>query len=271
MTSGTAEGRAAPAAAQGGGAPAPGPEGGAQSDALAALRTVPLAPARATRLVLVRHGEAVCNVAGVVGGVLGCTGLTPRGVRQVTALRDRLARSGELQGLAALYSSVLLRAVETATILAPALAGTTGTPPALRQDCSLCELHPGEGDGLEWDAFVERYGTPEWDVDPHRPLSPGGESWSDFVDRAAQGLSAVADAHPGQLVVVVCHAGVVEAALLSFLPMDRSGSRRQWLRTEHASMTELERPGAAGSAWILRGYNDFVPIPDEPPAGPGPG
>ena len=33
----------------------------------------------ATRIVLVRHGEAVCNVSGVVGGARGCTGLTELG------------------------------------------------------------------------------------------------------------------------------------------------------------------------------------------------
>ncbi len=44
-----------------------------------------------TRVVLVRHGEAVCNINGIVGGQRGCTGLTDLGRRQVTALAERLA------------------------------------------------------------------------------------------------------------------------------------------------------------------------------------
>jgi hypothetical protein len=59
------------------------------------------------RIVLVRHGEAVCNVSGVVGGQMGCTGLTDLGRRQVRAVADRLERTGELGVVDALYASVL--------------------------------------------------------------------------------------------------------------------------------------------------------------------
>ncbi|HEY3844167.1 MAG TPA: phosphoglycerate mutase family protein, partial [Acidimicrobiales bacterium] len=73
----------------------------------------------ATRVVLVRHGEAVCNVNGVVGGMRGCRGLTELGRAQVLALRERLIRTGELKGAGALYSSTLPRAIETAALLQP--------------------------------------------------------------------------------------------------------------------------------------------------------
>ena len=43
-----------------------------------------------TRIVLVRHGESLAQERRVVGGH-GCTGLSDLGVRQVEALRDRLA------------------------------------------------------------------------------------------------------------------------------------------------------------------------------------
>ena len=78
-------------------------------------------------MVLVRHGEAVCNVAGVCGGPLGLPGLTDRGRAQVEGLRDRLAASGELAGTDALYASVLPRAVETGRA-----AGLGPPPPRAR-------------------------------------------------------------------------------------------------------------------------------------------
>lgn len=218
------------------------------------VRGVPPVDETSTRLVLVRHGEAVCNVEGVVGGPLGCRGLTDRGVAQVEALARRLHRTGELAGAAALYASVLPRAVQTAELLAPALnAGRDGPPLSVRPQCDLCELHPGEGDGLAWEAFTARYGEPSWGEDPTVPLSPGGESWSSFIGRAADALEALARRHPAQLVVVACHAGVVESAMYRFLPIDPAPPWRPRLRTAHASMTEFEH---AGPGWILRRYND---------------
>lgn len=213
-----------------------------------------------TRLVLVRHGEAHCNVSGVCGGPVGCRGLTDRGRAQVEALRDRLAATAELEGCGALYASVLPRARETAAVLAPVLLGRGGS---VRARCDLCELHPGEADGMAWPEFTERFGAPDWDVDPDHPIAPGGESWTGFVRRVGAALDELAAAHPGELVVVACHAGVVEASLLTKLPVagGTDGARLQ-LRTRHASMTTWEvEPDADGGRWRLSSYNDVA----EPP------
>ena len=78
---------------------------------------------------------------------------------------------------------MLPRAIETAAHPGPgARASGRGDR---RQDCGLCELHPGEADGLVWEDYVERYGAPDWDLDPAGRFAPGGESWISFVDRAA--------------------------------------------------------------------------------------
>jgi probable phosphoglycerate mutase len=210
-------------------------------------------------MVLVRHGEARCNVAGVVGGPKGCTGLTELGVRQVRALAERLASTGELAGTSALYASTLPRAIETADLLAPALeVGGGDGPLTVVTDDGLCELAPGPADGLTWQAFAERYGEPQWDDDPTVPLAPGAESWTGFVDRAAAAVTRVADAHPGQLVVAACHAGVIEATMLRFLPLGAQVARLK-LRTEHASLTEWER---WRGTWLIRRYNDTTPVHD---------
>ncbi len=226
----------------------------------------------ATRLILIRHGEAACNVWGVCGGPKGCTGLTSHGIRQVEALRNRLLVTGELAGADVLYSSVLPRAIETAEIVAPALApreteGPAGPVPRVELDCGLCELHPGEADGLTWEEFTRQFGDPDWDVDPDRVIAPGGESWTGFVARVAETLEAVVARHPGSLVVAACHAGVIEAAMLAMLPVAGGweGARLQ-LRTHHSSITGWE---IDHGRWRLLGFNDAghlsipgaVPVP----------
>ncbi len=229
------------------------------------IRTVPGASPSATRMVLVRHGEAVCNVSGVCGGPLGCTGLTDLGRDQVAALRDRLVASGELAGTSALYASVLPRAIETAEAIRSALvAPSTSDPgraaPAITTDCRLCELHPGEADGLSWEEYTSSFGTLDWDACPEQPIAPGGESWSSFVARVDRALEAVASAHPGALVVVACHAGVIEASLLAKLPTAGGlEGARLGLRTAHASLTTWE---VDGTHWRLLGYNDAAHLVD---------
>ena len=101
--------------------------------------------------MLVRHGEAQCNVNRVVGGLKGCTGLTDLGRRQAAALADRLYESGELREATALYSSVLPRAVETAERLRPVVGRGPNALGPVVQRCDLCELHPGQCDGMPWE------------------------------------------------------------------------------------------------------------------------
>ncbi len=198
-----------------------------------------------------RHGEAFCNANGIVGGPRGCGGLTELGVRQGEALRDRLAHSGELDGANAFYTSTLPRAQQTGAIIASSLPSTL-SPVA---DCELCELHPGEADGLSWPELVATFGAPNWDEDPGVPLAPGGESWTGFYARCVRALESLVARHPGELVVVVCHGGVIEQALK--LVYSSEPSARLRLRTQNCSMTEVEfRSGA----WHLLRYNDLAPL-----------
>ena len=218
------------------------------------IRTIRTAGADSTRIVLVRHGEAQCNVSGVCGGPKGCSGLTDTGREQVAALAERLGVTGELSGASALYASVLPRAVETAAGIAPALADGTGGSPPLVTECGLCELHPGEADGMTWQEFFAAFGTPDWDTDPTQPIAPDGESWTGFVRRVAGTLDVLAARHPAELVVVATHAGVVEASVLAKMPVNRGldGARLQ-LRTTHTSLTTWE---VDDGRWRLLGYND---------------
>jgi probable phosphoglycerate mutase len=216
-------------------------------------------PPDPTRLVLIRHGESRSTVDRVVGGHEGCAGLTDRGVLQAKALYERLARTGELAGASVLLTSVLPRAIQTAEIIAPALGGLTA-----EQRCELCEIHPGEGDGLTWEEFTTRY-RPEGLAtgNAYAPFAPGSESWGGFFVRVGEALLRAAADHPGQTVVVVCHGGVIEGsfAALGALPLRRPFD----VRIENTSLTEWSFHPAEGdlgnaghrlARWRLDRFND---------------
>lgn len=185
-----------------------------------------------TRIILVRHGESMAQQRRIVGGHVGCTGLSDGGRAQVEALRDRLSGSGELAGVTALYSSVMARAVQTAQILAPVLGIE------VRQDCDFCEIHPGEGDGLAIAEFDRRWPAPEpWTPDTRR--DPGGETWTEMSGRIARRLDALVAEHPGETVLVACHGGVVLHSMYRWLDLAPSRwGARAWLNPTNSSLTE---------------------------------
>ena len=105
--------------------------------------------APATRIILIRHGQANAFTEQFIAGHDSCTGLSDHGRRQAEALRDRLARTHEFGEVDALYASLMERSVETARVIAPALGDL-----AIKQDCGVCELHPGpDVDGMKWEEF----------------------------------------------------------------------------------------------------------------------
>lgn len=197
--------------------------------------------------MLVRHGESVVTTRRVVGGPRTCTGLSELGRRQARALAHRLATTGELS-VDALYSSAYPRAVETAEALREVL----GRP--VQIDSGFGEHDPGpECDGLSFDEFVERYGVPDWEGDPHGVTFPGGgETLAEFHHRVGATLYRVLAQHAGATVLVACHGGVIDAVLRAALHAPPTGSFE--LHTANASLTELVlvRP----SRWRLVRYND---------------
>jgi probable phosphoglycerate mutase len=200
------------------------------------------------RLVLVRHGDAHAGFGGVISGRAGCAGLTDLGRRQATALRDHLASTGRLRA-DALLASELPRAIETASIIAPALGFES-----FAQACDLCEVHTGEADGLEWTEYANRYGTFDMEAEPDRVFAPQGESWNSFHERVAKMLDRVAHEYEGQTVVAVCHAGVIMASVRLLLGVPHPGTGAQ-LRPSNTGLTEWEHDPAL-DRWTLHAFNE---------------
>lgn len=95
-----------------------------------------------TRLLLIRHGHSAAQETGLVTDHDTCAGLSDTGRLQVQRLSARLSRSGELEDVDIVFTSLLARAQQTAAAVADGLGVR-----AVRRDCSFCELHPGEADG----------------------------------------------------------------------------------------------------------------------------
>jgi len=207
-----------------------------------------------TRLLLIRHGESYANANGLAGGPVGDGGLTTLGQRQTQALIERLTMSAELSGAAAFYTSALPRAIETGQMLRAALPAHLA--PVI--DPTLNEIDVGEGDGLPWAEYVERYGAPNWDLQPDALTAPGGESLLGFHERCRAAIEGLVARHPHELVVIVTHGGVIEQAMKLYQGLE--GKVRLRPRIENCSMTEIEfRDGARR---LLR-YNDRAPLPAE--------
>lgn len=209
-----------------------------------------------TRLFLIRHGESVAQVEGYVSGHDTCRGLSDRGRRQVEALRDRLARTGEIQA-DVLLTSILPRAIETATIIAPVIGGHEPV-----QDCDLCEIHPGEAEGIQWEDFTTKFPGDSWG--PDKAAAPGGESWNDFGLRVAGALKRYAEAHADQTIVAAVHGGVIEQSFnalagdLGYVPLSHTvnASITEWVF--QPSPFRREQP----VQWHLARYNDRAHLAD---------
>lgn len=203
--------------------------------------------------MLVRHGDAHAGFHGVIGGMRGCAGLTELGRTQAEALRDRFARS-EVWRADVLLASVLPRAIETASIIAPGLGLEIGG-----QECDLCEVHTGEADGLTWTAYADRYGSFDMETEPDRVFAPSGDSWNTFHERVERILRRLAAEYEGRTVVAVCHAGVIMASMRLLLGLPQ-GSTSARLRPTNTGLTVWEHDSFLNQ-WSLRTFNDVSHLP----------
>ena len=159
----------------------------------------------AAELHVVRHADAVpeSEEAFTIYDDYEAHPLSARGRAQAAAVAKRCA---ELDVIA-VYSSPVRRARETADAIAAAAGVAVREEPAVREIAIGPlddELHLRER--LAWLAMVAmRDGS--WDV------IPGTETSSGVRTRVLGALDAIASRHPGERVVVVAHAGAINAAL----------------------------------------------------------
>lgn len=169
-----------------------------------------------TTLLLVRHGETDANASGTWQGSTDSP-LNQRGRAQAEALARRLA--SENHAIAAVYSSPLSRAQQTAEIIASQIGS-----PVVNLEADLQEFNLGDWEGLTYDEL--RFEKRLWDRMRDDPTftPPGGESAWDFGTRLLYSIRKIASDHPGETVIVVSHGGAIATALALIV----SGDGQKW-------------------------------------------
>lgn len=154
-----------------------------------------------TRILAIRHGETAWNRDTRIQGHLDIP-LNGRGLWQAS----RLAQALRDEPLAAIYSSDLARARQTAQAVADAQGLSVVTNTGLR------ERHFGRFEGKTW-AEIET-GWPEqalaWRQRVPEFAPEGGENLLQLQARVVGTVLELARRHPGEQVVMVAHGGVMD-------------------------------------------------------------
>ena len=192
------------------------------------------------KLLLVRHGQCESNLGNRFQGQVDSP-LTELGRRQARAAAERLKR----EPIAALYSSDLSRARDTAAPIAEALGRLPVHPTPLLREC-----HIGNVQGWTRDEFRERYPDlcARWEADPiaHRP--PGAERFEEVIERCGEFIVRLSRPWPA---IYRCCLRALRVSGLICAALDLPVSSLKF-HAANASLSILE----AGAAAALHVLND---------------
>lgn len=188
-----------------------------------------------TRLYLVRHGQSAGNAEGRFGGH-GPTPLSTLGEEQARITAKLLAK----EGIQAIYSSDLSRAVQTAQPLADLLDLPIVSTPAFR------ERHVGVLEGLTFDE--SRVAHPrDYYALVNRNIQhviTKGESYRHLLRRVTGELRNILRTHQGEKVVIFSHTGAICFITLHLLGAIHRGTRQTpWLVTSNCGINRFEIRG----------------------------
>lgn len=184
-----------------------------------------------TRILLVRHGQSQGNAEGRFGGHTA-TPLSARGRRQAEAAARVLAS----EKITAIYSSDLLRAVQTAE----PLARLTGLE--IKRTTAFRERGVGVLEGLTFEeaaqAHPEQYAALIRRDFEHIIL--GGESYRQMLDRASQKLDHVIARNRGGRIAIFSHTGTICILTLHLMgALDAPELRPVWVSTSNCGITRI--------------------------------
>jgi broad specificity phosphatase PhoE len=168
--------------------------------------------------------------------------LSARGRAQALRIAEQLLR----ESIAAIYTSDLVRARETAEII----AGQRISAVQIRESVAWRELDFGEWEGLTYTQIVEQFKDHMgFFSDPEHHAPPNGESLTHLQQRVKDAFSAIV--HNDELlragdVVIVSHGGPLRILLCSILGM---ALQRQWqLQLDPGSLSAIDLLPGHGSS-----------------------
>lgn len=186
-----------------------------------------------TTLLLIRHGENDYLKKNILPGRIPGVHLNDEGRQQAEVLAAALK---DLP-IAAIYSSPLERAVETASPLAQAKGLEIQVEPG------LSDTDVGVWEGRSWKA-LER--SKAWKVIQQTPSQfrfPGGESFAENQERAVAVLERIAAAHrKDKMIAVVFHADPIKLAVAHCIGLPLDNFQRLTARTGSVTILKIDGP-----------------------------
>lgn len=164
-----------------------------------------------TRFLLIRHAVTDSVGKSLTGRMPGVP-LNDEGKRQAQLLAQRLA----LLPIAAIYSSPVERAFQTAEVIAKVLQVST-VP-----NNDFLELDFGQWTGASFDALASEVLFHRFNSFRSNTRIPGGESMLEAQLRIVRGMQSLCEVHKGQTVAIVSHSDMIKAAVAYYagIPLD---------------------------------------------------
>jgi phosphoserine phosphatase len=202
-------------------------------------------------ILLVRHGETDWNKAHRFQGRSDVP-LNQTGRDQAHTLAKAL--KGDC--ITAIYSSTLVRALETARIIK---AYHPTTP--LIQDEGFVEMDLGDYEGMQAQQWAEKYPVfrKAWLETPLSVSMPGGESLLEVQARAMETLERISIRYPPESTLLVCSHSFVNRAILCHA-LHLSLDRFRELQQETAALNVLYK---CGDRWHAESVNARLHLKDE--------
>jgi probable phosphoglycerate mutase len=186
------------------------------------------------RIYLVRHGETEWNRVRRFQGRSNLP-LNKEGKKQVKALALALKN----KPLTAIYTSPLIRALETARLIKvfhPSIP--------IFEEKGLIEMDLGEFDGIKAQDWAEQYPDfrKAWNENPASVKMPGGESLKEVQVRAKHTLERITRIYPPDTTLLISSHNFVNLTILCDL-LEIPLRRFRELRQENAAFNLIRKKG----------------------------
>ena len=197
------------------------------------------------KLYFVRHGESEANTLHVISNRESPFGLTALGKEQAHALVDRLKDIP----ITVIYSSPILRARETAEILAQSFHLPYQVTEALREyDCGILE---DKSDEASWKLHSEI--AEDWTLNHNYLRKPdGGESYLEIKKRFLPLIESFTQngLHAEAHILLVSHGGLLQLMLPEVLTnIDHAFVRSHGIRHTQCIIAEQRPVGLVCPQW----------------------